>query len=204
MKKILLITIAFIAISTSLKAGDGFYWGPKIGIGISNLSGKINSSFRGGFDAGLAIGYDAGRIGLEVAAIFKSSGATMATNFEDKYGISTNRDIKLRSYYISVPLTAKFFVTRGLFLNAGPQFDFLVGERFGNDRITIKPLNNLYKKSVISGLVGIGYQFGFGLGVAFNYNIGFTNALDDAAKDLFTELKNPKSQNLSLIFSFRF
>lgn len=202
MKRILLIIIAFLAISTSVKAGDGFYWGPKFGVGISNLSGKINSSFRGAYDIGMALGYDSGMLGLEAAAMFKSGGASLGKDIFYN-GQFISGEANLRNYYLSVPVTAKFFLTKRLFLNAGPQFDFLLGERIGNKKLVIKS-TDIYNSMVISGLIGVGYQFGFGLGVAFNYNIGFTNALHDVAKDVFKEIKNPKNQNMALVFSFRF
>ncbi|MEG1634977.1 MAG: porin family protein [Rikenellaceae bacterium] len=203
MKRVLLIVIAFLTISASANAGDGFYWGPKFGIGISNLSGKINSSFRGAFDVGLAVGYDSGFLGLEAAAMFKIGGATVGENMPIGDNNFFEGKAKARNYYFSVPLTAKLFLTKHLFLNAGPQFDFLLGERIGNDNVVYKS-TDLYKSMTISGLVGVGYQFGFGLGVAFNYNIGFTNALKGVAKDVFNEVRNPKNQNMGLVFSYRF
>src|SRR5690606_31987427 len=92
--------------------------------------------------------------------------------------------------YVNVPIVAKFYLLKGLNLQAGPQFGFVV-----DDNMT-KVLGSIAKaeKSDISGVFGAGYDF-LGFRIDARYNFGLTHVIEGA------ESKN-SVYSLALGYSF--
>ena len=96
-------------------------------------------------------------------------------------------DVDFNVNYLSVPVLAKYYVLKGLSLEAGPQVSFLLSEK-----ITVNGIEAMEapepKKVDFSANIGLGYQFDNGLFVQGRYNHGFTNINeegDDAQNEVF-------------------
>ena len=95
----------------------------------------------------------------------------------------------LTSDYLSLPILAKLYITKGLHVQAGPQFSYLIASaaKIG----TVKTENgNLKQQRLIrpvdAGMVfGLGYEFQSTFTFAINFDISFVNLIKDA--DAFEE-----------------
>lgn len=82
--------------------------------------------------------------------------------------------------YINVPVLAKFYIVKGLSVEAGPQFSFLVNEEFDYNPNSgdgdIDPNNSAFDaKNFEFGVAGgLTFQTEFGLFATGRYNYGFT------------------------------
>ena len=72
--------------------------------------------------------------------------------------------------YLNIPLMAKYYATKGLSLEAGPQIGFLLtAKEDGNDII------DSYKNTDFGVNFGIGYKLDNGLNFSARYNWGLSN-----------------------------
>ncbi|MFI3321499.1 MAG: outer membrane beta-barrel protein [Rikenellaceae bacterium] len=210
MKKLLtiLLLIFFISISTIAYSQNekSIYFAPKVSFGLSNYTRTLNSIFKGTISGGVALGVKIPILGtIEASAIYSSAGAEFIYDDLDYPMLSSysSDEITLRSQYLYVPVVLKMYLIGGLNLYLGPQFDFLVGEKLKYGKFTEK--TSLLREKSVSGVIGAGYDFKRGLGIAFNYNMGFSDASIGTITDtVFENIKNPKNKNMSIVLSYRF
>lgn len=72
--------------------------------------------------------------------------------------------------YLNIPLMGKYYVTKGLSLEAGPQIGFLLSAK--NEKINVKDSFNTFDFGVNFGL---GYKLDNGLNFGARYNLGLTD-----------------------------
>ena len=87
---------------------------------------------------------------------------------------------------MNVPVVLKYYLVQGLNVQAGPQFGFIV-----DDKISVNVLGDITRKAKaedfdVSGIVGAGYDFPFGVRLDARYNFGLT----DVSKENGFEGKN--------------
>ncbi|MGQ1891112.1 porin family protein [Thermophagus sp. OGC60D27] len=98
-----------------------------------------------------------------------------------------NVDVTEKLSYIDVPLMLKFYVSEGFNFQAGPQLSFLLSAEgeFKGGGVSVTEDYKEYMKSVDFGLnLGAGYEFDFGFGIDFRYNMGLTNIVDDGGGEI--------------------
>ncbi|TCN52467.1 PorT family protein [Flavobacterium circumlabens] len=80
--------------------------------------------------------------------------------------------------YLNIPLMGKYYLTKGLSLEAGPQIGFLLSAK--NDKTDVKDSFNTFDFGVNFGL---GYKLDNGLNFGARYNLGLTdiNNLDNSS-----------------------
>ena len=166
-------------------------FGAKAGLNISSWAGDetedydSRTSFHLGATAEIAI---SDVFSVQPELLFSSQG--VKAEFSDS-GVSSENS--LVTNYIQIPVMAKYYVTEGLSLEAGPQIGFLMsansegsltfdGETESYDE-DVKELFN----SVDFGLnIGAGYKLDSGLNFALRYNLGLSNILDGADDEDFS------------------
>ena len=85
--------------------------------------------------------------------------------------------------YVNVPIVLKYYLVQGLNVQAGPQFGFILDDDVYAEIGGFK-LKEDAEKSDVSGIVGAGYDFPFGIRLDARYNFGFTDVLkDDKSKN---------------------
>lgn len=84
-------------------------------------------------------------------------------------GYSFGNDIAALNY-LNVPLMGKYYVTKGLSLEAGPQVGFLLSAKTDNADV-----KNLFKKVDFGVNAGLGYKLENGLNFSARYNLGLSN-----------------------------
>jgi hypothetical protein len=170
MKKLILVAIA-IFIGT-MSFSQELDLGVKAGVNFSQISDIDNLSSKTGFQAGVFAGIKfTDKIGIQADVLYSQQGAEFDAG---KFDLN----------YVNIPIVAKIYIIKGLNLQAGPQFGFIVKDE------VYQPGNGggLFKedaeKSDISGVVGAGYDLPFGLRLDARYSFGFTDALG------YTDSKN--------------
>ncbi len=166
MKKIMMIAammVATVAAKAQFEPGT-FSLQPKAGFVLSSITGE-GTKYKPGFTAGLEGQYQINNwLGLSAGVHYAMAG----------YKLKDIDDAKVNASYINIPVMAKFYVTKGLALNAGVQLGFLTSakEKYSNDDIDIKELCN---KTDFSIPLSIAYEFTNGLSFEARYNAGLTN-----------------------------
>ena len=161
MKKLIVAAIVLFIGTTAFSQSIDL--GIKAGANFSNISDASGLSNKTGFQAGIFGGIKfSSKLGIQADILYSQQGAKF-----------NGGDFDLN--YVNVPVVVKYYLFHGLNLQAGPQFGFVV-----DDNIT-KVFGSIAKaeKSDVSGIVGAGYDFPFGIRLDARYNFGFTDVMKD-------------------------
>lgn len=196
MKKIFLG--AAIAMS-SLAFAQTF--GVKGGANFSSVNGGgtfNDSKGKVGFYAGAFVNAPiAEKISIQPEVVYNNLGARIANN----------SDYKLNMDYISIPVMFQYNATPELYLEAGPQFSFLVNSKFSGPNTTFTNLVNQFNKkenynSFDFGLgLGAGYYFTQNIGITARYVAGFT---DISKNNAFGSDAKAKNNNFQVGLAYKF
>ena len=159
MKKLIVAAIVLFAGTSAFSQGVDL--GIKAGANFSNFADASGFSNKTGFHAGVFGGIKfSGNVGIQADLLYSQQGAKFQ-------GSEFNLN------YVNVPIVVKYYLFKGLNLQAGPQFGFVV-----DDNVS-KVVSNVIKaeKSDISGVVGAGYDL-LGIRIDARYNFGLTNTFE--------------------------
>ena len=202
MKKIMMIAALMVAtVSAKAQFEPGtFSLQPKAGFVLSSVSGE-NTKFKSGFAAGLEGQYQINNwFGLSAGVLYSMEGAKAKGDYEDKLNLG----------YINIPVMAKFYVTKGLSLNAGVQLGFLTSakEKYSNGGISYEESVKSYCNKVDFSIpLSIAYEFPFGLAFEARYTGGLTNVIkksDLKAEGVKTRWDDDKNEVFMLTVSYKF
>ena len=181
MKKILLVALMAImsivceAQNTMREIGT-FTLQPKIGLGSGYLSGTwvAEPKEKRKLVAGIVIGaegeyYAAKWLGVAAGVNYAMQGWKF--NYEDESVIT-------RLNYLNIPLTANFYVLKGLALKTGVQFGFLLNAKERVHEVDTDIKDNC-KKFCFSIPVGLSYEFS-NIVIDARYNFAVTRVIDNA------------------------
>ena len=178
MKKMMMIAVmAMVAMTASaqntLRDNGTFTLQPKVGLALGSFSGDYVKG-PGESDPKVRAGLIAGVEGEYYVNDWFS--AAIGVNYAQQ-GWKRNKTIKLD--YLNVPLTADFYVARGLALKTGVQFGFLMNAK--NDDEDVK---DICKKLNISIPVGISYEISdFVLDIRYNVSVTKVNKIAGVSDD---------------------
>lgn len=120
------------------------------------------------------------RIVIKSALLFSQKG-TWFTNVD---GQPDGELYTLSSDYLSLPVLAKFYLTKGLHVQAGPQLSYLIAAKSkqGSNGIQRDLKKSGYIKSIDAGvLLGLGYEFASTFTIGVNFDLSFVDLIDDRA-----------------------
>ncbi|MCW8982379.1 MAG: PorT family protein [Altibacter sp.] len=180
MKK--LIVLAVIALFGTTVHAQGLDLGIKAGANFSNITDASGLKNKTGFVVGAFAGAKFGdKIGLQADLLYSQQGAEF-----DGGEIDLN--------YVNVPVVLKYYVTESLQIHAGPQFGFVV-----DDNVT-EVFNNIAESESfdLTGVVGAGFEFPFGIRVDGRYNFGLTDIINTDGT------KNGKNSVVTLSVGYSF
>ncbi|MCU4176501.1 porin family protein [Carboxylicivirga sp. N1Y90] len=176
MKKLLVI-VAVLAISASSFAQVKF--GVKAGTNIASITGDDGEGLdsRTSFVFGGFAKFELSeKFAFQPELLYSMQGAAGSESYE-----GVNVDVTMKTDYLNIPLMAKYYVTEGFSLQAGPQVGFLLSAKFkmeANGQEEEEDIKD-QMKGVDFGLnFGAGYELDFGLGFDVRYNLGLTNVAD--------------------------
>lgn len=185
MKKGLIIAVLAVFGLTNVNAQD-ISFGVKAGVNFANLGGDVEN---GDMITGLHVGVLAEfmlteKFGIQPELLYSLQGSTSERSAESM-GVSLNYDYTLKLDYINIPIMAKYYITDGFSVMAGPQIGFLVSANReyeisgdGQNESGEEDIKD-YVSSVDYGLgIGAGYQLGSGLFFNARYNLGLANIND--------------------------
>ena len=158
MKKLILGVFAVFFAITSYAQGIDF--GIKAGANFSTLTDATGLKNKTGFHGGLFLGLKFNdKIALQPELLYSQQGAEF-----DMGKIDLN--------YINVPVVVKYYLVQGLNIQMGPQFGFVVDDNISNAIFEAEDFD-------VSGVIGAGYDFPFGIRLDARYNFGFTDVVKD-------------------------
>ncbi len=165
MKKSIL-TVFLLAVVSTLSFGQGFKFGPKAGLNVSNYTGgDFKSDALVGIHLGGLLSFGIGNtFSIQPEVLFSTQGAKI-----DDGGVKED----FKTNYVAVPVMLKFRAPGGIYIEAGPQAAFKTGENVKHQ--TIETFSKNLDLAVAGGL---GFQAGFGLGIGARYVAGISKVGD--------------------------
>ncbi|GAA4272949.1 porin family protein [Aquimarina gracilis] len=162
MKKVLITTVIVVLGLSNVNAQE-IKFGAKAGVNVAYISGDniedIDpiTDFNFGFLAEISISE---KFSFQPELMYSGQGS----------------EVNLK--YLNIPLMGKYYMTKGLSLEAGPQIGFLLSAK--NDDTDVKDVFN----TIDLGLnFGVGYKLNNGLNFGARYNLGLSdiNDVDDVS-----------------------
>ena len=184
MKKNTLKFIVLLLLAGNLATAQNLSFGPMVGLNVTSLSGKPNSSSKAGLLAGGFFNYSSKNwFGVGVQFLYNQMGAKLDAPAEE---INLN--------YLQVPVLFTYYFSGenkpGSFrpkLFAGPHANFLLNakNKQGND---LNPNNTFYKSSDLGVTLGGGFNYALQnqmwINVDARYGIGLTDATQAPDKNI--------------------
>ena len=193
MKKVILLTAVAVMAAVGANA-QSFEWGAKAGVNMARqtefsepvgLGGGMKTKGRTGLYAGVFAERVFGmRFGLQGELLYTQLGMSGKTG-SHTYGTKTD--------YLVLPVLAKVYVWRGLSVDLGPQFGYMLSANgVGGSKNDDFSGSNKFDMSVAAGL---SYKIAGRYDVSARYNIGLTKLSDHS---------DAKNASLSLGVGYRF
>lgn len=154
MKHLLIAVVLFFSITAQSQV---LKFGIKGGYNNATLSGDGNPSSISGFHAGVFASIDLVIIDVVPELVYSTQGA--------KFG-----DQEVNLDYLNVPIMARLNLLKILYVEAGPQFGFLIGADDGLDNA-----EDRYESTDISIGVGAGVELFDTFDIGLRYNYGTTD-----------------------------
>ncbi|MBR5638276.1 MAG: PorT family protein [Muribaculaceae bacterium] len=188
MKKITITLMCMIMATSVAMAQKTFTFGPKVGVDLTHFWGSGTKLYFGGnyaqmnYQVGLFAEYRASNVfAVAPEVVFASQGGIMKDTGDPsgmyKFIYTTN--------YINVPLMMKFYVSKAVSIDFGPQIGFNVYSKY---RGKWEDTDDDYKTSDRKKYTNT-VDFGLGLGATYNiasdvfvqarYTLGFTKIFKD-------------------------
>lgn len=176
MRKITLSLVAALAIGFSANAQTpDVKIGAKGGLNIANLNGSdTDGNSRAAFHIGaVAEIFVNEKFSIQPELLYSSQGLKYDVydiNIEGSTYSTSKSSESTKLDYITIPVMAKYYIVKGLNIQAGPQFAFNVNAKDAGEDIK----DNV--KSFDFGVnFGAGYELPIGLFFDARYNVGLTN-----------------------------
>ncbi|WP_221391257.1 porin family protein [Dyadobacter sp. NIV53] len=176
MKKISLALL--FAVFSTAAFSQGFSFGPKAGINISNYTGgDIESDALVGYHFGGLLNFGIGKnFSIQPEVLFSTQGGKINDS-----GTKSN----FKTSYVAVPVMIRLKTNGGFYIEAGPQASFRTGEDVPDQTI-----DHFAKNLDLSIGAGIGYQSSIGLGIGARYMAGLSKVGDFEGNDIDPDFKN--------------
>lgn len=190
MKKLLMIAAVAALGFTSVNAQEEVSFGAKVGVNFATVpfSGQgvedpdAITSFHIGATLEIPVSE---KFSVQPELVYSSQGA------KSEYSNSGyNSKSELTLNYINIPVLAKFYVTEGLSLEAGPQIGLLLKAEDESEysytdssgsvtsQKSTDDVKKFYKGTDFALAFGAGYKFEGGLNLSARYNFGLSNIYD--------------------------
>jgi opacity protein-like surface antigen len=154
--------------STSTSSSSPVRFGVKAGLNVSSISNSdLNSKagFYGGVFANIPVAQD---FSVQPEVLYSGLGGKA----------KSNSSAKINMDYIAVPVMLQYNLIPNLYVEAGPQFGFLISAKGKSNGVSVDIKDNLKTFDFGIGL-GAGYYFTQNIGV----NVRYTAGLSDVPKN---------------------
>ncbi len=209
MKKFLLPLLALAAFNFGTAQEESIRFGAKAGLNIANLAGDEvkNNEIKIGFNVGVLVEIPiTEKFAIQPEFLFSTQGSKSDEgfpNFSETLIENLNQEFESNINYINIPIMTKYYLAKGLSIQAGPQVGILISAKDRDDN-DIK--DNI--SSIDLGLnFGAGYQLASGIFFDARYNLGLTNVFDfefRAAPDSDPGIPKAKNSVISISLGYKF
>ena len=110
--------------------------------------------------------------------LFNKVSTDTSDKFSDLYDINADKITKIKLNYLSIPILINYNLSKGISLQAGPQFGILMSQSEG----IVKNVTNAFKSGDLSLLGGLQLKFS-SIRLYGRYAIGLNNLNDIDNKD---------------------
>lgn len=159
MKKNLLLAVVTVLGFTNVNAQE-IKFGAKGGLNFASISGNNSTG------SDMVTSFNFGVLSeISISDKFSFQPELMYSG----QGYSFN-DNTIALSYLNIPLMGKYYLTKGLSIEAGPQIGYLLSAK--NESTNVK---DTFKKVDFAANLGIGYKLENGLNFGARYNFGLSN-----------------------------
>ncbi|MFD0975299.1 porin family protein [Salinimicrobium gaetbulicola] len=205
MKKLLLVAFLFCGYANA----QTVEFGAKAGVNFASVGGDDTEGYDGrtGFHLGLVAEFPlTENFAFQPEVLYSSQGAK-AEESDSYMGFTYSSKATLKLDYINVPLMAKYTVTPGFSIQAGPQLGFLINSE-GDYEITMdgetesgtEDLKDDTKGFDFAVAAGLGYQLDMGIFFNARYNIGLSNIWDVEGEEDYSQQNNVLQLSVGYMF----
>ena len=198
MKRIFTLVVLAVAMMATVQA-QGIKFGVKGGLNITKMSVSkdvIDADNQTGFYVGptLKISLPAG-FGVDIAALYDQRSAKLQDNLVEVYDFGYGyariplSDVKVTQKSINIPVNLRYNIglggLAGIYLAAGPQFGFAVGDKVYNTNFSEYRLKD----------ANLSINFGAGVYLLKHLEVGFTYNLAAGKSGEFSSYKDVDTHN---------
>jgi len=187
MKKIILVAVFAIIATVCVNAQN---FGVKAGLNLASITGDETDEIdsRTSIHIGVVAEFEiSDKFSFQPELLYSSQGAKYSYS-EIEFNYSMEGEFKLD--YLNIPLMAKYYVSEGFSIEAGPQIGILLSAEdeweVNFDGETDSGTDDIKDdvSSIDFGLnFGVGYKLDSGINFGARYNLGLSNLNDDSAFD---------------------
>ncbi|MEZ7495358.1 porin family protein [Leeuwenhoekiella aequorea] len=202
MKKLFIAAILFVSGSTALMAQSELAFGIKGGVNFANFTGDGGDGFdddnaRTSFNIGALVEIPVTeRFAIQPEVFYSGQGFDLVQRDDEQ-------DTEFQLNYINVPVLAKLYLVKGLYVEAGPQIGFLVDSQLDGPNGSVDIDEDNFNDIDFGGAVGLGYKFDGGLYLNGRYTQGFSDVYDNG-DNVDTEALDAKNGVFSASIGFIF
>lgn len=174
-------------------SGSDISFGLKGGLNFSMFTGDGTDDFDGrvSFHVGAVAEFPLiDQFSIQPELLYSSQGDKISAE---------GMDVVFKMDYLTVPVMAKYYVSEGFSLEAGPQLGFLLSAKVDGGGVSID-IKDLFK-SIDFGLgFGLGYKLENGINFSGRYNVGISNILESNGSIMDVPISSDGSKNYNNVF----
>lgn len=164
----------------SFTNAQGFGVGVKVGTNINKMQGQ---SFKDQFTYGYSAGAYAdiklsNKWSIQPEVLFNQVSVDTSDKFSDLYDINADKVSKIKLKYLSIPLLLNYNISKGISLQAGPQYGILMDQ----SKNLLQNGKEAFKKGDFSLLGGLQIKLS-SIRIYGRYAVGLNNINDIDNKD---------------------
>ena len=163
--------------------------GVKAGLNLANLTfdeNELNSSSKTGFTAGLMVEIPVAKnFSIQPELLYSQQGTKIS--FSDQDVTNSNYKSTIDLNYLNIPVMLKYYVLKGLSVQAGPQIGILLkaNNEYNDNFLGYDNHENLDLKKYSTGIdtslnFGLGYQYKDKFYTDLRYNISYSNVFKES------------------------
>lgn len=197
----MLIIGALFLSATVMAQTEKVKLGVKAGLNLSSLSfdeSELNSSNKTGFTAGIMVEVPlAKNFSLQPELLYSQQGTK--SSFSDSDVTNSHYKSTIDLNYLNIPVMLKYYVIKGLSVQAGPQIGILLkaNNKYQDNFLGYENQESFDLKDYATGIdtsvsFGLGYQFKDKFYTDARYNLSYSNVFKegDAGHFINNDMKN--------------
>lgn len=164
----------------SFSHAQGFGVGVKVGTNINKIQGQsFKDEFTYGYSAGAYADIKLGsKWSIQPEVLFNQVSADTSDKFSDLVDFNSGKVSQIKLNYLSIPLLLNYNISKGISLQAGPQYGILMSQ----DRDLLQDGKEAFKKGDFSMLAGLQLKFA-SIRLYGRYAVGLNNISDVTSND---------------------